>query len=150
MTTLLIVGAIIAATCWYLLYRSQQRLAQQLNALDAQLAKPLFRCVVIEAGAEACSQIRSLPAQPMLLDQAPILPLTGCDVAKCGCHFIRLDDRRSGEDRRAQQMLHQKTTLTNANKRFVKDRRMSTLQATLSKPASITLNRKPLARQISS
>lgn len=148
MTAILIVGAAIASGCWYLLYRSQQRLAEQLTALDAQLAKPLFRCVVIEAGTEACTQIRSLPAQPMLLDQAPILPLTGCDVAKCGCHFIRLDDRRSGVDRRVKQMLNKKSTLANANKRFVKDRRINSIQATYSKQTTMALKRKQLARNV--
>lgn len=55
---------------------------------------PPYRCVVIKTGSQTCEAVRALGSKPILLAEAPLLPLTGCQVRKCQCKFTRHDDRR--------------------------------------------------------
>ena len=36
----------------------------------------------------------------MLEKNAPVLPVPGCDIDKCGCRYQKFADRRSGAERR--------------------------------------------------
>ena len=59
-----------------------------------------YKCVVIKTGMKACQAAQDLAGKPILLNEAPILPLQACDTSKCTCKFIKQDDRRT-DDRRA-------------------------------------------------
>lgn len=48
----------------------------------------------------ACPAARALAGQSFRLDQAPTLPLQGCNNPDCRCVFQPQTDRRSGEERR--------------------------------------------------
>lgn len=61
-----------------------------------------WRSVKIRPGLIACERIASLDGQVFLSREAPELPLANCTGADCRCHYLFLDDRRSGIDRRAQ------------------------------------------------
>ena len=60
-----------------------------------------WRSVKIRPGLIACERIASLDGQVFLSREAPELPLANCTEADCHCHYVFLDDRRSGIDRRA-------------------------------------------------
>jgi hypothetical protein len=47
-------------------------------------------------------QRRSLAGQVFLSKEAPQLPLPNCTERDCRCHYVFLDDRRSGIDRRSE------------------------------------------------
>jgi hypothetical protein len=63
-------------------------------------AKPAFRGVRIVANHEDCCQFaRTLEDERFLLQEAPMLPLSLCDVETCRCTYERFDDRRAGARR---------------------------------------------------
>jgi hypothetical protein len=81
------------------------RAARQAGAQAGQdgpapAATGRFRAVVIRPGRDCCEAVRALAGRPALTDEAPALPLAGCDRARCHCRFQRLADRRGGDERR--------------------------------------------------
>lgn len=83
---------------------------------------PPYRCVVIKTGMQTCEQVRALGSKPILLSEAPLLPLTGCNVRKCQCKFNRHDDRRM-TDRRTFFGAAKEIIENHSNKRERPDRR---------------------------
>ncbi len=100
--------------------------ANQLNqATEKSINKnepPPYRCVVIKTGTQTCEQVRALGSKPILLSEAPLLPLTGCNVRKCQCKFTRHDDRRM-TDRRTFFGAAKEIIENHSNKRQRPDRR---------------------------
>jgi hypothetical protein len=60
-----------------------------------------YRAASIGAGGCACAEAKSLENKRFLIQQTPGMPLRECDAKKCDCRYVRHDDRRVGEDRRA-------------------------------------------------
>lgn len=57
-----------------------------------------FRAVSCSGG---CPSIRNLEGKRFLEQEAPILPLPGCNASRCDCVYVHHDDRRTGrKDRR--------------------------------------------------
>ena len=81
----------------------------------AEADKP-FRAVSIKFPRENCCQAaRALEGKRFLRNEAPLLPLSECDVAKCQCAYVHHNDRRKGERERRdnfglQTQLFQETT----------------------------------------
>lgn len=61
-----------------------------------------WRSCKIRPGLIACKRVASLSGQVFLSKEAPQLPLPNCTERDCHCHYVFLDDRRSGLDRRAE------------------------------------------------
>ncbi len=59
-----------------------------------------WRSVRIRPGLIACRHIADLKGQVFLSREAPALPLPSCGERDCRCHYVFLDDRRCGTDRR--------------------------------------------------
>jgi len=59
-----------------------------------------WRSVRIRPGLIACDRVANLTGQVFLSQEAPELPLANCGERDCRCHYVFLDDRRSGIDRR--------------------------------------------------
>ena len=101
----------LAIVLGYLWYVRQQTPHHHLPQTPASLSKPLlaktqekaetsdYRCVVIKTGQQTCAKVRELAGKPILLNEAPLLPLTECDVARCNCKFTRHEDRRMNDRR---------------------------------------------------
>lgn len=126
----LLLGGFIfcVAYYWYAMRESERRLKRLLESSEVALAKPSYRCVKIEAGQSACQHVQALVTKPILVDDAPRLPLLGCNVAQCDCKFIRYDDRRSGEDRRTNSAEAAANAKIYADKRIRRDRRRASIQ----------------------
>lgn len=126
----LLLGGFIfcVAYYWYAMRESERRLKELLESSEVALAKPSYRCVRIETGATACQSIQMFVAKPILVNDAPRLPLLGCNVAQCDCKFIRYDDRRSGEDRRTNSADAAANAKIYADKRIRRDRRRASIQ----------------------
>ena len=67
-----------------------------------QLPKPQssFSAVAIRPDIIACDNVRIYAGKRMLEKNAPVLPVPGCDIDKCGCRYQKFADRRSGAERR--------------------------------------------------
>ena len=126
----LILGGFIfcVAYYWYAMRESDRRLKRLLESSEVALAKPSYRCVKIEAGSTACQDVQVLVAKPILVDDAPRLPLLSCSAGQCDCKFIRYDDRRSGEDRRTNSAEAAANAKIYADKRIRRDRRRASIQ----------------------
>jgi hypothetical protein len=59
-----------------------------------------WRSVKIRPGLIACDHVADLTGQIFLSREAPSLPLETCTEEDCRCHYIFLNDRRTGTDRR--------------------------------------------------
>ena len=70
------------------------------SAPDSE-ADTRWRSLRIRPGLIACPRVANLEGQVFLSREAPELPLPNCTERDCHCHYVCLDDRRSGLDRRA-------------------------------------------------
>lgn len=61
----------------------------------------IYQAASIKPGDCACSAVKPLGDKRFLSSEAPPLPLLNCDSEKCQCRFVRHEDRRQREDRRA-------------------------------------------------
>jgi hypothetical protein len=50
--------------------------------------------VSVGPGHNCCAAAHALRDRRFLSREAPVLPLTGCDVAHCSCRYEHYDDRR--------------------------------------------------------
>jgi hypothetical protein len=125
---IVIIALILVACCFW--YVSEKSLAKLKKALDENADNPLFqppfKCVVIKLCAHPCKKARELQSKPILANEAPSLPMQGCNAITCQCSFLRHEDRRMSMDRRDKQ--DAKRTLIYANKRMFKDRRRASIQ----------------------
>lgn len=130
MLSYLLLGGFILcmAFYWYAMRESERRLKNLLESSEIALAKPSYRCVRIECGEPACQPVKSLTDKPILVNDAPRLPLIGCMVARCECKFIRYNDRRSGQDRRSTSTEAIANAKIYADKRIRRDRRRASIQ----------------------
>lgn len=116
----------------FIRYQNRRALQEKLDASTAQITKPAFRCVEIKAGEHACEHVKSLENKRILVDFAPLLPLSNCDVEACNCSYTRFDDRRSGDDRRLEaEGKTNKQVMAYGNKRYAADRRRNSIKELL-------------------
>ena len=59
-----------------------------------------FACVALRCGRTSCHAARRLRGTSQLANDAPVLPLPGCDKGMCGCRYVKTEDRRQSEGRR--------------------------------------------------
>ena len=87
-------------------------------------AETRWRSVRLRPGLIACESIADLDGQVFLSREAPELPLANCTMANCRCHYVFLDDRRSGIDRRADlERLGNKISINGRDRRHSTGRR---------------------------
>jgi hypothetical protein len=112
------------------LYYAKSTLARLTKALDdnadSPLFQPQFKCVLVKPTTLSCQLARDLSTKALLVDDAPILPLEGCNALQCHCSFTHRDDRRTGVDRRANE--DPQRTRVYLNKRIFKDRRRDSIR----------------------
>ena len=135
LTSLGIVNLVIAAIillifCMWLVSKlSEARLKKTIaRESDQSLFNPQFRCVVFSAGDRSCKNALAFQTTPILVSNAPALPLQGCNAEKCSCSLLRHDDRRTGFERRDMELLDKERKSVYANKRRLKDRRRASIQ----------------------
>ena len=125
---LIVIAMMLLGLCfWLFSLFSEARLKKTIEKeADTSLFTPQFSCVVFSAGEHACQSALAYQTKPILIDDAPKLPLQGCFAEKCGCSLLQYDDRRMGKDRREMEEI--KNRRKYANKRLLKDRRRASIQ----------------------
>jgi len=89
-----------------------------------------WRSVKIRPGLIACDRVANMAGQIFLSQLAPSLPLENCTEKDCRCHYIFLDDRRSGTDRRIEMgKLDEYLPNIGINRRSISGRRVTDLAA---------------------
>lgn len=123
MKIILAVILISAAVAYFFYSKKEANKAAKNNVkkLEASPPKPQYRCVMINTGLNACSAAQAMAMKPILMNEAPILPLKGCNMAKCDCKFTRHNDRRS--DSRRDRLKSAEEIMGNANNRREKKER---------------------------
>ena len=126
---LIALAIILMVLCFWLVSSiSEARLKKTLQKeSDETLYSPQFKCVVFNAGEGACKFAVAYQTKPLLLNNAPVLPLKGCNADNCQCVLLQHDDRRTGVDRRDLEALD-KRRRSYADKRMLKDRRRDSIQ----------------------
>ncbi len=72
------------------------------DARDDTSADTKWRSVKVRPGLNACKRVEQIADQLFLSREAPVLPLPYCTETECRCHYLFMDDRRSGLDRRVE------------------------------------------------
>lgn len=94
--------AILLITWLYLRRRGAAKKEQEVAAARPRKAESTaYHAVSIKFGRDACAAAKSLTGHRFLANEAPRLPLSGCDAEICECRFTHHKDRRSGKDRRS-------------------------------------------------
>ncbi len=97
------------------------------NAL--RTARPVqrdpFLCVEVQPGNPACAAASRLAGTRFLPDDAPILPVTGCNSHSCQCGYRHHDDRREDDRRNAYRQWGIAQPELNGERRARQDRRRS-------------------------
>ena len=80
----------------------EHRAAASVKPIPPNFPAPdstLYKAVRLQICNRPCAAALELRGQSLLENEAPRLPLSGCDHV-CGCRYQSLDDRRVGRDRR--------------------------------------------------
>jgi hypothetical protein len=77
------------------IFRRLKRAANHPKSIDANK----YHAVAIGKNTAACSAASQLEGKRFLSNEAPVLPVSGCNVWPCRCRYIHYADRRA-EDRR--------------------------------------------------
>lgn len=106
--------------------KSQPPYKKTGKATNAKPIRSAHRCVVIEPGLLSCKAIAAYEGKHILIDEAPVLPVSGCNTEQCDCKFLRYDDRRMGTRRGKVKAADHIISASNNNKRSKKERRNTT------------------------
>jgi len=94
-----------------------------------------YAAVSILPGLITCDAVEKFVGRRILEDDAPPLPVSGCDEDHCQCRYQYHADRRSGDDRRNPFAATMADTLgPNSEKRAVPDRRHAASEKKPAKP----------------
>jgi hypothetical protein len=92
-------------------------------------ARRSFAAVGIRPGLVACDNVMNFVSRRMLEKDAPKLPVPGCFEGSCNCRYVKLADRRRGEDRRFPYANGQVANALTSEKRDLADRRAQRVRA---------------------
>jgi hypothetical protein len=93
---LLVICCLVGFAVW--LSRPRKRVTAQGEQADSQPVSP-YRGVAIKPGNDGCASARRLEEQRFLAQEAPRLPLPGCDASLCNCRYSHFEDRREHQRR---------------------------------------------------
>ena len=98
---LIFLAAVIATIVWRLQTAKTQELIRTTAKGARQFVHRLgaYHAVSVVAQKDACQEAKHLKGKRYLLDDAPILPLAGCDAKNCDCVYAHYKDRRQGDRR---------------------------------------------------
>lgn len=107
MSTGIIIFAGLLLTLGVLWYKNQSPSTSDANKKNTAVRKPSankslnqYRSVGIQLGLDCCEAVKSYRNKKILLNEAPVLPVKGCNKnGTCECRFVRYSDRRT-DDRR--------------------------------------------------
>jgi hypothetical protein len=81
-------------------YAAQRIRAQRDSATaESPSSKNPYHCVAVKPGWFACGAVNQLGEARFLSDEAPHLPLPGCNLKHCECRYRHFQDRRAEERR---------------------------------------------------
>jgi len=93
------VGVMSPLIIWRLRVRARAADTEGL-ADKATTDENQYAAVSIMPGLITCDAVEKFKGQRILEDDAPSLPVPGCNEAHCQCRFQYHQDRRNGDDRR--------------------------------------------------
>lgn len=99
------------------------------GSATARTSKPAqrkhFHCVEVQFGSPACPAAQRLAGMRFLSDDAPGLPVSGCNVHTCNCGYQHHDDRREDDRRNAYRHWGIELPELSGERRARRDRRQS-------------------------
>lgn len=127
---LVVIVIILLASCFWLVSKiSEASLKKTIQKeSDESLFTSQFKCVLFSAGDDSCKSALGYQTKPILISNAPELPLKGCNAKNCTCSLLQHDDRRTGNDRRDMEALDKRRKSAYADKRLLKDRRRASIR----------------------
>ena len=104
MTIIAIIAVCLAGAFWLLNAKGNTQSSRAKRPMSVQRSsKPhkRYQAASIKFGGCACSAVKTIGEKRFLAEQAPLVPLPECNAETCDCKYIRHEDRRVREDRRA-------------------------------------------------
>lgn len=98
----LIFFVVVAAfIVWFVLRLRKSKSPPEPSRTGAKSSATRYHAVSIHYAEGACAAAKALSGQRFLSNEAPRLPLAGCDAHQCRCYFSHHKDRRAQRDRRS-------------------------------------------------
>jgi hypothetical protein len=132
--SVLIFLIVVAATAGYFLWGKIQTPQKSVSSIKkislpnkapkTKSATQNYKCVEIKTGLMPCKAVGAYKSKRLLMNEAPMLPLSGCSNSKeCECKFARYEDRRRGDRRTVIKAAANRIMSEHQNKRVRRDRR---------------------------
>ncbi len=99
-TPLIVMTLVLLVGLFYMRGRQSKKTGAVKSRRPAPISKSSYHAVSIKFESRACMAAKTMEGQRFLSSEAPRLPLPGCDVTDCKCHFAHHKDRRVSKDRR--------------------------------------------------
>jgi hypothetical protein len=127
---------VVAATAGYFFWRKTKSPQKSVSSIKkaslpkkspkTKSATQSYKCVEIKTGLMPCKAVGAYKSKRLLMNEAPMLPLAGCNSSKeCECKFVRYEDRRRGDRRTVIKAAASQIISEHENKRIRRDRRKS-------------------------
>lgn len=101
LTSLLLFVAVLLAAWLLLRKRGKQPEPSDRRRTSSPQRDTTYHAVSIRYAPSACDAAKAMTGRRLLANEAPRLPLSGCDGRPCECRFAHHNDRRTGRDRRS-------------------------------------------------
>ena len=88
-----------------------------------RIAASEYQSVSIQPGPGACQAAQDRAGEIFLVNEAPLFPLSGCEVENCRCSYRQEGDRRQSIRRRADVGLPELDVIQHEEERRDQDRR---------------------------
>ncbi|MEQ1598657.1 MAG: hypothetical protein ABL880_04740 [Methylotenera sp.] len=127
---------VVAASAGYFFWRKTKNAQKSVPSIKkashpkkgakTKSATQNYKCVEIKTGLMPCKAVGVYKSKRLLMNEAPMLPLSGCNNSKeCECKFARYEDRRRGDRRTMIKAAASQIIAEQENKRIRRDRRKS-------------------------
>lgn len=82
-------------------HQGARRQNPQAELTSKQVRRGNYHCVEVHGGHPACETVKRLDGNRFLPDEAPGLPMPGCNAQTCTCRYVHHEDRREDDRRNA-------------------------------------------------
>ncbi len=105
MNAYLIGGLVVLVIAWVIVKKREgagnRREQPEPDVIRPSQTNSKYHAVAIRPGRRVCEAVKKLNGQRILSNDAPMLPVKGCDIVDCECSYVHYKDRRCGKDRRS-------------------------------------------------
>lgn len=122
MSQILVLVLLVAAVALGWRYASK-RSVQPDKPVARRESRPSYHCVEVRVGAPSCEAVQQCTNVRFFPNEAPGLPVTGCNAGTCTCSYVHHEDRREDDRRNPYGQWASMLSVTESERRSKHERR---------------------------